>query len=108
MTVVLVARLKLSWLARGRCLDLDQDLDRVADQQPARFESGVPVQAEILAIDRGLGGEAGHFLTPRVLTTTVQGRVEDDFPGGATDREVADDLVVIATLRAFDSGALEG
>src|SRR3954467_8378257 len=79
-----------------RCLDLDQDLDGVADQEAPRLQRGVPVQAEVLAVDGGLGGEASHFRAPRVLATAIQGGVEHDFAGGAANSEVADDLEAVA------------
>src|SRR5579862_4486055 len=55
---------------RGRRLhglDLELDLDLVADQHAARLEHLVPAQAEILAIDRRRRDEAGALVAPRVL-----------------------------------------
>src|SRR5207244_8714355 len=71
-------------------LDLEQDLDRVADQDATRLQGYVPVEAEIAAVDRGLGGEPSHLQAPGIGAPAVDGRVQHDLAGGAANRQVAD------------------
>src|SRR5581483_4676619 len=72
-------------------LDVDLEVDFVADQEAARLERGVPVQAELLAVDLAADLEARHLLAPRVLAAPEQGRVEHDGARHAADRQVAVD-----------------
>ena len=76
-------------------LDFEGDLHVFADEDAAGFESGVPAQAEVLAIDFGGGGKADAGVAPRVLA----GRAgafdgECDGFGDAVKGQVAGDRVL--------------
>src|SRR5438128_645462 len=66
-------------------LDLDRDLDLVADEHAAGLEELVPRQAEVLAVDRRRGGEAGAIAPPRILDPTRGFDLDDDRLRGAAD-----------------------
>ena len=42
-------------------LELDRDLDLLADEHAARLERRVPGEAELAAVERGLGGEGDNL-----------------------------------------------
>src|SRR5688572_1868938 len=76
-------------------LDLQLDLDLVADQQAAGLEHLVPPQAEVLAIDRRPGRERHALVAPRILALAAVLDVERHLAGDAADREIAEDAVVV-------------
>src|SRR5262245_34025524 len=57
---------------RGRlyALQVELDLDAFADEHAAGLERLVPPQTEVLAIDRGLGGERDALVAPRVRASS--------------------------------------
>src|SRR5687768_10735970 len=73
-------------------LDGEVDADLVADQETARFERGVPLQTEVLAVQRGLGFEADALVAPRVLGRPQVGDRKRDLLRHVADREVAGDV----------------
>src|SRR5690606_17427289 len=80
--------------ADGRALDLDGDL--LADQYATGLERLVPGEAEVLAVDLGLGREAEDVLAPRVGGGAAELDVEGDLLGHVPDGEVTDDLELVA------------
>src|SRR5690242_19698139 len=85
-------------------LDLDADLDVVADEDPARLQRLVPRQPELAAIDLRRRGEADPLSAPRILPLSLVGRLQRDLAGRAADGEVAGDGELVARLgaRALD------
>jgi hypothetical protein len=87
-------------------LDLNFQLDLIADQDAAAFEGGVPVQAEVTSVELRLAGEAGDGLSVGRDADAVEGHVERNFAGLIADGQVADELELVAG--ALNTGALEG
>ena len=76
---------------RGRLLDgldLQADLDLVPDQDAAGLERGVPVQAEVLAVERRPGAEPGHGEAVRALVRAQVLALERDRAGDAADGQI--------------------
>src|SRR4029453_11571272 len=69
-------------------LDLELEAGLLADQDASAFESGVPREAEVLAVDLGGGREAGPPAAPRVGRPAVVLDVQYDRPGHTVDGEV--------------------
>src|SRR5690554_1826237 len=59
--------LRLCFGLKG-CLNLDRNLDLVADEEPAGLEGGVPVQPVILTVDLRPGLESDLLIAPRVAS----------------------------------------
>ena len=79
--------------------------DLVADEHAAGLERRVPLDAEVLAVDRAGRREPGLGVAPRVLADAAELEVERDRPGDALDRQVAVQLVVAAG--GLDAGRAE-
>src|SRR6478752_7403387 len=77
-------------------LDGERDLDLVADEELAALERLVPLDAEVLPVDRGgrLGAQLG--LAPRVGLDAEELRGQVDRLGDAVDGQVAGDHVAVA------------
>src|SRR5256885_8771821 len=86
---------------RARCgrvdgLHVELDVDAVPDEHAARLEDLVPLEAEILALDRRLRDEADALVAPRVLAAAGGLGVEHDLAGDVADRQRAGDAEVAA------------
>src|SRR5258706_681706 len=93
------------WLDDLDRLNLDIDLDLVANGNAARLEYLIPGQAEIAAIDLALCAEASALTTPRILRLTLERDVERDRPSHITNGQVAGQLELLAVsldLRAAE------
>ena len=77
-------------------LDLEVHLDLVAYDHPAAVEGHRDVDAEVLAVDLGLGREAGSGCRPRGRRDAVELEVEGDGAGHPVQRELALDDEVVA------------
>src|SRR5437870_3270565 len=88
-------------------LDLDGQLDLVADDHAAGLQREVPGEPEVLAIDRRSRREAGAQLSPHVLLAAGVVDLENDLAGRAADGEVARDAQA-ARARLLDALAGEG
>src|SRR5690348_8038494 len=73
-------------------LHVDRDLDLGADRDAAGFERLVPVQAEVVAVERTAEVKPRALVPPRILAAPLEVRVQLDLARRAADREVADDL----------------
>src|SRR5438105_13150491 len=73
-------------------LDLDRQLDVVAEDPAAGIERLVPVEAEVLPVDLAFRLEAHALTTPWAARAPLKFGVERDFARGALDREIADEL----------------
>src|SRR5215468_6603168 len=71
-------------------LDVELDVDAVADQHAAGLEQLVPRQAEVLAVDRCLRDEPDPLVAPRIDAAAGRLGVERDLAGRVADRELAD------------------
>src|SRR5262245_60644055 len=87
-------------------LHFQLDVDAVADQDAARFEDLVPVQAEVLPVERGLRDEADPLVAPRVLRAPAVLDVQRNRPRHVADREIAGDTVT-ALRQRVDARAAE-
>src|SRR5687768_6110583 len=77
-----------SVLPRGE--DHDRDAYPLAEVGTAGVQCGVPGDAELAAVDSGLGPEGGRdLLAEGMHALTEKVRVEDDRLGDAVDGEVA-------------------
>src|SRR3954462_13867216 len=85
-------------------LDLELDGDLVTDDDAAAVHRHLDVDAELVAVDLGLGREAGAEAAVGVRAEAVELQVQDDGLGGALDRELALDLPV-GTIGAHSGGA---
>src|SRR5690606_24377979 len=88
------------------CLDVDGELDFVADEHAAALKGLVPVEAEVLAVERALRLEAGDLDARRVDAGALELRPEQHRAGDALDRELSVDREVPAV--APDGDAAEG
>src|SRR5512141_1016758 len=70
-------------------LELDRDLDLLADEHAARLERGVPDEAELAAVEGRLGGEARALVAPGILARAGKLGVEDDLLLHAVELKVA-------------------
>src|SRR5206468_10414193 len=70
-------------------LDLELDGDLVTDDDAAAVHRHLDVDAELVAVDLGLGGEAGARAAEGVRAEAVELKVEDDRAGDALDRQLA-------------------
>src|SRR5690606_5454763 len=95
-------------LRRRVGLDLDLDLDLVRHQDATSLERGVPVHAEVLAVQGGRGGEAVDRRAHRGDALAGELGIEDDFLRDAVHGQVTIDLVVARALASLDPRALEG
>src|SRR6476659_2523613 len=84
-----------SWrLLRDR-LERNADLHFVADQEAAGFERRVPVQAEVLAVDRRLAFEADAGVAPRIDRRAEVGDRQRQLFGDAADGQCAFDVELL-------------
>src|SRR5688500_12903608 len=80
-------------------LDVELDLDLVADQEATRLQRDVPGQSEVLPVDRRGRLEADDLLAPGVHALADELRVEHDRTGDAADRQLAADPGTVGALR---------
>src|SRR5438105_14806970 len=73
-------------------LDSQFDAGRLADEESAGFESNVPGQAEVLAVDLGGRAEADALIAHGGGAATIEVDLEGDGLAGAVHGEIADDL----------------
>src|SRR5437899_10714043 len=78
-----------SGLAGSDGLDSQFDTGRLADEEPAGFESDIPGQAEVLAVDLGGRAEADALVAHRGGAATVEVDLQGDGPGRAVHGQVA-------------------
>src|SRR6266571_578760 len=78
-----------SGLAGRDGLDSQFDTGRLADEESAAFESDIPGEAEVLAVDLGGGGEADALVTHGGGSATVEVNLQGDGPGRAVHGQVA-------------------
>src|SRR5690606_17952828 len=69
-------------------LDLEVHVHLVADHRAAAVERHLDVDAEVVAVDRGGGGEAGTGAAPRVLAESVDLQGQRHRAGHALDRQL--------------------
>src|SRR5215467_1779395 len=81
-------------LANGFQLDLDLDL--IADQEAASFESHIPVQTKILPVEVRLRAKPGNGLAQWIGADAVEGDVEGDLARLSADREITGYAEVLA------------
>src|SRR5438309_7615594 len=81
-----------SGLAGRDGLDSQFDTGRLADEESAGFETDVPGEAEVLAVDLGGRAEADALVAHRGGTATVELDLERDGLGGAVHGQIADEL----------------
>src|SRR5665811_2155191 len=79
-------------------LDLDAELDLLADQPATGLERLVPREAPLLAVDLRLGGEEGALTAERVAHLPVVLGLHRDGLGYSTDGEIAVDLPVVVAV----------
>src|SRR5260370_14297054 len=88
-------------------LHVEGDLDVVADDDAAALEQLVPVEPELLAVDRGLGEEADPLVPPGVLARAEVFGIELHRTRHPAHRELAEHPVSVLPP-ALDLAALEG
>src|SRR5437763_2019573 len=81
------------------CLDRELDPGRLADEESAGFESDVPGEPEVLAVDVGDGAEADALVAHRGGAATVEVDLQGDGPGGAAHGQVALELPGVVAPR---------
>src|SRR5215469_3603349 len=87
-------------------LSIDLNIDLIADQHTTGLQRYVPVQIEVLAINRGGNRKSGTPITLHVLGLAVECRLQHDSPGHAMQRKISlDTVLVLADL--FHFGTLE-
>src|SRR5262249_7434591 len=84
----------------GRCcgshgLQVELDLDALADEHAACFEHLIPLETEVLAVDRRARDEAASLVAPRILASAERLDVERDLAGDAANREIADHAMAV-------------
>src|SRR5467141_891045 len=90
LTVSSVAGFRLSLLDH---FGIDSDIDIVTDDHTAVVQGGIPLYAEVLAIDFRRGACRGWLIAPGIFHMSSRAlNVEDDFLGGAANGEVAGNL----------------
>src|SRR4051812_40189149 len=72
-------------------LHLELDVDSVAHEHAAGLQRLVPLQPEVLPIDRGLGGEADALVAPGILGPAAVVNVQTHLASDAPDRQPTDD-----------------
>src|SRR6185312_16697405 len=87
-----------SGLAQDR-LDLQGDLDLLAHDDPAAVERHRDVDAEVAAVDRGGGREAGAGAAVGVRAEAVDLEGEGDRPGHALDGQLAVERVLVVAAK---------
>src|SRR4051812_8654189 len=76
--------------------DVEVQLDLVGDQDAAGLQRGVPGEAPLGTQDLRLALEADALVAEGVLGRTVELQVDAERLGGAEDRQVAGDPVLVA------------
>src|SRR5216684_2970000 len=72
---------------------VDGDIDVITDDHAAVVQSGVPLHAEVLAVDLGCGCCGCSHIAPGIFHGSRRPfNVEDDFLGGAANGEITGDL----------------
>src|SRR5665647_3417866 len=79
-------------------LDLDAELDLLADQPATGLERLVPREAPLLAVDLRLGGKESALTAERVAHLPVVLGLQRDGLGYSTDGEIAVDLPVVVAV----------
>src|SRR5438132_13928581 len=85
-----------SGLAGSDGLDSQFDTGRLADEEAAGFESHVPGESVVFAVDLGGRGEADALVAHRGCAATVEVDLQGDEPGAAVHGQVADKLEGVA------------
>jgi DNA-binding transcriptional LysR family regulator len=100
MILVLKERMLIWWRGSGGALrrgsdglDVEVDVDAVADQDAASLEHLIPGESEVLAVDRRLGDEADTLVPPRVLAATTVLDVERYLAPDAANRQLTNGAV---------------
>src|SRR6266700_6526076 len=70
-------------------LDLDFEADLPGEQPAAGLQGRVPVEAPVLAVDLGEGGETGTDATPGVGAGAEELEVEGDWAGNVLEGQIA-------------------
>src|SRR5438552_17695557 len=78
-----------SGLAGGDGLDSQFDAGRLADEESAGFESDVPGEAEVLAVDLGGRAEGDALVAHRGAAAAVEVDLQGDGPGRAVHGQAA-------------------
>src|SRR2546421_3899128 len=68
------------------------DADRLANEEAAGFETNVPGEAEVLAVDLGGGAEADALVAHGGGAATVEFDLEGDGPGRSVHGQIAEKL----------------
>src|SRR5258708_2978267 len=96
---------------RRRVLDhfhVDGDIDIVTDDDTAAVEVGIPLHAEVLAVDLGCGADGCSGIAPGISNRRSGAiNVEDNFLGDAMNRKVTRDFD-LAWRSLLDLLGLEG
>src|SRR6266851_6820738 len=72
---------------------VDGDVDVVSDDDTTIVHGGVPLDAEVLAVDFCRGGGGGALIAPGVFHGSGRPlHVENDFLGGATNGQITGDF----------------
>src|SRR5579862_9666879 len=90
----------------GDRLDVDLDVDVLADEHAPRLERLVPLQPVLPAVDASLRGERDALIAPRVLAAAELLDIELHGLCHPADRQVARDHVPLVA-RLLDLRALE-
>src|SRR5438309_10419493 len=77
------------------------DLDGIAHEDATCLKCHIPVEAEVLAVDLGLGGEASALLALVILYHTIEGGVEHHLLGDAADCQVAVDTIFVVAYALY-------
>src|SRR5262249_40494156 len=88
-------------------IDVERDLDLVADQDATPLHGFVPLHAEVPAVHRGGGAESITHASPGILALSEELRLESDILGYSMHRERAGDLE-LPRRRLRDGLAHEG
>jgi hypothetical protein len=87
-------------------LHLELDLHAIAHQHTAGLERLVPLEAEVLAVEGPLRGEADPFVAPGVLAAAAVLDVERDLAVDVADGQLAGQAVEFRA-ELLDPGAAE-
>src|SRR5438105_11026947 len=88
-------------------VDVDGNVDVIAEQCAAVVECTVPLDSVVLAVECRMGYEAGALFPLRVFGKSKELDGDGDGLGDAVHREGAGDVVHVFLSARFDAGALE-
>src|SRR4051794_34475703 len=95
----------LSRCLRGRCLDglhFQLNFDAVSDQEASGLQHLVPLEPEVLPVNRSLGDESQPLIAPRVFGLAAVLHLEGHLARDIADGEFANDKVAV-TLELLDA-----